>query len=95
VIQQPIITPSSDADWKRYYEKKSIEADKQLRDLAWAMAHMIRLGMEGKKKDVYMLGQRVARRLQFPRDKQQIVDELAKWPDFAGSILREDASDAE
>ena len=94
-MEQPKITPSSDADWKRYYEKKSIEADKQLADLAWAMAHMIRLGMEGKKKDIYMLGQRVARRLHFPRDKQPIVAELAKWTKHAAGILREEAENAQ
>lgn len=88
--QMPMITPSSDADWKRYYEKKYIESDKQLKDLAWMFGHMIRLGMTGKQNDVYALGQRAARRLACPRDKQQIIDELAKWPEFKGSILREE-----
>lgn len=33
---------------------------------------------------------RVVRRLQYPRDKDQILAELAKWPEFAWSILREE-----
>lgn len=88
--QMPMISPLSDADWKLYYERQYNESDKQLKDLAWAMAHMIRLGMEGKKRDIYMLGQRVVRRLQYPRDRQQIETELAKWPENQGSILREE-----
>ena len=91
--QMPMISPSSDAQWKDYYAKKFTDSDKQLADLAWAMAHMIRLGMEGKKADIYMLGQRVVRRLEYPRDKQQIIDELAKWTQYQGSILRDDSTD--
>lgn len=90
VQRLPTISPSSDADWLGYYERKYNETDKQLKDLAWAMAHMIRLGMEGKHQDIYMLGQRVARRLQYPRDKDSIIAELANWPEFAGSVLREE-----
>jgi hypothetical protein len=89
-VEQPNISPSSAADWKRYYEKKFIEADQQLADLAWASVHLIRFAMSGKKEDAHLLGRRMARRLKFPRDKQPILDELAKWPEYATSILRED-----
>lgn len=88
--QMPMISPSSDADWKRYYERKYNETDKQLKDLAWAFAHMLRFAMSGARKDAHMMGRRVAYRLQYPRDKDQIFSELAKWPEFAGSVLREE-----
>lgn len=87
---QPKITPSSDADWKRYYQKKEIEADSQLRDAAWALAHMLRFAMNGQKEDAVMLARRMANRLKYPRDNQQIKDEIAKWPEFKGSVLRGD-----
>ena len=90
-MEQPIITPSSDAQWREYYQRKANESDLQVKDLAWAVAHLIRLGMEGKQKDIYMLGQRVARRLKYPRDKGQVVAELKNWKQFSGSILRDEA----
>lgn len=87
--QMPMISPSSDEDWKRYYERKYQETDKQLKDVAWAFAHMLRFAMNGYRKDAHAMGRRVVNRLEYSRDKQPILDELAKWPEFAGSILRD------
>lgn len=86
--EMPLISPSSDAEWKSCYERKYRQADKQLNDLAWAFAHLLRFAMTGKKKDAYMLTQRVLRRLEYPRDVDQIREELAKHQEHAGSILR-------
>jgi hypothetical protein len=87
--EMPLISPSSDADWKHYYERKYQDADKQLKDLAWAYAHLLRFAMTGKRRDSYMLTQRVLRRLQYPRDADPIRAELANHKQYAGSILRE------
>lgn len=86
----PNIHPSSDADWKNYYQKKEIESDKQLKDLAWAFAHMLHFAMNGQKEDAIMLSRRVLNRLKFPRDKQDIEAELKKYPEYAKGILRDD-----
>lgn len=94
MFDQPTITPSSDKEWKDYYHRKYNEADKQLQDLAWMFAHMMRFVFEEKKRDAYMLGQRAARRLQYPRDKEAILAELGKNAEFAGSILRDEEGEA-
>jgi hypothetical protein len=88
--QGSTITPSSDAEWKAYYQRKHIECNKQLEYLANAFSHMLRFAMEGKKEDAHLLARRVARRLEYPRDKQPVLDELNKWPQYAGSVLREE-----
>ena len=85
----PMITPSSDADWKRYYEKKYQSTDKQLKDVAWAFTHMLRFVMESKKDDAILLARRIHNRLEYPRDKDDLLKEIAKYPEHAGSILRE------
>jgi len=92
VINQPIIHPSSDEDWKNYYNRKYNETDKQLSYLAWAFSHVLRFALEGKPEDAHTMGRRVARRLTYPRDKDPILVELAKHPEFAGSILRDENS---
>ena len=82
------ITPSSDAEWKAYYQRKHIEVDNQLKDLAWAFSHVLRFAFEEKPFDAYLLGQRVCRKLTYPRDKNQILEVLKNFPQFGGSILR-------
>lgn len=84
------ITPSSDAEWKNYYQRKYNETDKQLKDLAWAFSHVLRFAFDEKPFDAYLLGQRVCRKLVYPRDKDQIRDVLKKFPQFGGRILRGD-----
>jgi hypothetical protein len=88
--QMPMISPSSDAEWKRYYERKWQETDKQLKYIAWAFSHLLRFAMNGYKKDAHAIGRLVVGRLEYPRDKDQILKELAKWPEFAGSVTREE-----
>jgi len=87
-MDQPIVHPSSNEDWKRYYERKYQEADKQLKEVAWAYAHLLRFAMSGKRKDAYMLTQRVLRKLAYPRDTDPIRRELLEHRQYAGSILR-------
>lgn len=89
MTDQPIIHPSSDADWKKYYNRKYRETDSQLKYLAWAFSHVLRFALEGKPEDAHIMGRRVVRRLEYPCDKDPILAELAKHPKFAGSILRE------
>ena len=84
------IKPGTDKDWADYYNKKYTNADKQLKDLAWAFTHLFRFAMNGQKEDAYMIARRTARRLEYPRDKNDLLTEIEKWKVFAPSILREE-----
>ncbi|MGK3946177.1 hypothetical protein ABK046_48485, partial [Streptomyces caeruleatus] len=64
MMDHPIIHPSSDEDWKRYYQRKEIQAHKQLCYVCEKLPHILRLAMEGKGEDVHLLMRMIARRLQ-------------------------------
>lgn len=89
-MDQPKLTPSSDADWKEYYHRKLCEEERQLKAIAAMLPHFLRLGMEGKTSDLVMLARRAANALKYPRDRQPLLDELAKCPDACGSVLRKE-----
>ncbi len=88
MLDQPKITPSSDAEWKEYYHRKLTEVEKQLATVSACLPHCLRLAMEGKKKDSVMLFRRVANILKYPRDKDPLVAELRKYTDYMDGILR-------
>jgi len=85
---------STDKEWKEYYEKKAGELERQLKNVASMLPHFLRLGMDGKKKDLVMLSRRAANALKYPRDRDPLTAELKKYPEFAGSVLREEGTGA-
>jgi len=88
MLEQPKVKPSSDAGWKDYYHRKLCEEERQLKSIAAILPHFLRLGMEGKKSDLVMLARRAANALKYPRDREPLVAELAKYPESRGSVLR-------
>ncbi len=84
------ICPSNDAEWRKYYKDKARETDKQLSFLAWSIPHFVRLALSDKKEDVYVLAQRVLRKLKYPRDRDALLKELGEHPEYQGSILRDE-----
>ena len=84
----PIISPSSDEQWKNYYMRQMEAREKQLRYVAEKLPHILRLSMEGKQDDVLMLMRMIERRLEYPRDRNPLTAEIAKH--YTGRILRDD-----
>lgn len=92
MLDQPKIMLSTLEQWAEYHRLKSIEHEKQLKSIASLLPHFVRLGIEGKAKDVHMLGRRAANILKYPRDKNPLIEALAAYPELDGGVLREDLS---
>lgn len=82
------IRQSTDAEWKGYYMRQMEAREKQLRYVADKLPHILRFSMEGKQDDVLMLMRMIARRLEYPRDRNPLASEIAKH--YTGSVLRDD-----
>lgn len=82
------IRASTDAEWKGYYMRQMEAREKQLRYIADKLPHILRLSMEGKPGDVLMVMRMIARRLEYPRDRDPLLAEIGKH--YKGSCLRGD-----
>ena len=80
------IKSSTDSEWKAYYMRQMEARDKQLRYVTDKLPHILRLSMEGKQDDVLMLMRMIARRLEYPRDRDPLTVEIAKH--YNGDCLR-------
>lgn len=89
MLDQPKIMLSTPEQWAEYHRLKSIDYEKQLKGIAALLLRLVRLGIAGKGKDVHMLGQRATIILRYPRDRNPLIEELARHPDLFGSVLRD------
>ena len=82
------IRASTDAEWKGYYMRQMEAREKQLRYVADKLPHVLRLAMEGKSDDVLQVMRLIERRLEYPRDRDPLTAEIAKY--YKGDCLREE-----